>query len=169
MSTAPSFSRGDVPTRCISVTLVCLGQWLFRCLRKSQGQTGTRGSSPCSLLQSLAASFMLLPALFRASFPASPPFFSETLGAVTQQLPGDTRGRFPTATAVTTAHPSTHLAAVWFSPVPFLLPHQREQGSHNLHPLYFLSSLFRFPTLFFSPCDFGAFAVKASQSIPGAT
>lgn len=36
------------------------------------------GFSPCSLHQSLALSFLLIPALFRAAFSASPPLCSET-------------------------------------------------------------------------------------------
>lgn len=138
----------------------------FWCLGMSQGQAGTGGFSACSLFQSLVLSFLLVPALFRAPFPASPPLCSEMRGHTWQ---------VPTATGVTTAHSSAPLAALCLSPIPSLLLHQREQGQrqpvllYDLHSLYFLSYFFRFPALFFSPCDFGAFAVKASQSIPGAT
>lgn len=63
------------PRWCISVTLVWLR--LFWCLGKSQGQAGMGEFSPCSLHQSLALSFLLIPALFRAAFSASPPLCSE--------------------------------------------------------------------------------------------
>lgn len=95
-------------------------------------------SEPCSLLPAY-------PCLVQGCFLCFSPSVQWN-GAVAQQLPEDTRGRSPQPQE----WPQLTLAALWLSPVPSLLLHQREQGqrqpvllySHNLHPLYFLSSDF---------------------------
>jgi len=122
---------------------------------KSRGQAGAGRSSPCSLLQSLSPSFMLLPPwLLSLIFPlCSVKRLGSSQG--TGQVPTASRATAPLQPKLSLPKESGDKASPCFILILYTL---------SIFWFFFLQislSLFFLPTSFF-------FAVKASQSLAGA-